>query len=99
DKNRHVVMRDPQDNRLKVFARSEATAENPAVSGARVLAQGLAAGAPTARAAIPTANAVRRGPVPTREQLFEAADEGYAAARNLGVRYNPAAVGDMSFRT
>lgn len=136
DKNRHVVMRDPQDNRLKVFARSEATAENPAVSGARVLAQGLAAGAPTARAAIPGTIAVTRNepvitgvtkgpggtiidqkmkpvtlmerdpsyvpsrtptPAPTREQLFDAADEGYTAARELGVLYNPAAVADMAF--
>jgi len=99
DKNKHVILRDPQDNRLKVFGRSEATAENPAVSGSRVLAQGLAAGAPTARAAVPAAAAVRRGPVPTRDQLYEVADEGYKAARDLGVRYNPAAVSDMSFRT
>jgi hypothetical protein len=97
---KHVILRDPQDNRLKVFGRSEATSENPAVSASRILSSGLAAGAPTARAAVPSVvQNVRRGPVPTREQLYEAADAGYTAARDLGVRYNPAAVGDMAFKT
>jgi|GEM_PF-5802828 len=99
DRSKHVILRDPQDNQLKVFARTEATNENPAVSVSRVLAPGLVAGAPTARAAIPAANAIRPRQIaaPTREALFEAAEQGYNQARNMGVRYDPAAVADMSF--
>lgn len=79
DKARHVVLRDPQDNRLKVFARSEATNENPAVSGSRILAQGVAAGAPTARvgAAVPAARAPAPA-VPPGQELT-------AAGQRIGV--------------
>lgn len=97
--NKHVVLRDPQDNRLKVFARSDETNENPMVSASRVLAAGLASGAPTARAAIPVANATKQAAAPSREALLQAANQGYKQARELGVRYDPAAVGDMAFRT
>lgn len=42
DSKKHVVLRDPSDNRVKVFARSEDTNEDAADSAARVLAPGLA---------------------------------------------------------
>jgi hypothetical protein len=61
DTAKHVILRDPQDNRLKVFARSEATSESPVVSASRILSPGLAAGAPTARAAVAAAPAMRQG--------------------------------------
>jgi hypothetical protein len=53
-----VAIRDPADGVVKVFNRTEATNENPAVGVSRVLAPGLAAGAATARpgiAAVPAA--------------------------------------------
>lgn len=55
DNSTQVAMRDPADNRVKVFSRSEDTNENPAVGVSRVLAPGLGAGAPTARPAIAAA--------------------------------------------
>lgn len=92
DRNKQVVLRDPADNRLKVFARSENTDEGALDAGARILAPGLAAGSPTARAAIPAA----ARSAPSRQALFDAADAGYDAARNLGVKFNPSAVGDVA---
>lgn len=93
DKGKQVVLRDPSDNRLKVFNRTQETDEGRLDAAARVLAPGLAAGAPTARAAIPAMRA------PSREQLFDAASKGYKAARNLGVRFEPQAVGDLAYKT
>ncbi len=48
DSSKHVVIRDPRDNQVKVFARGEDTNEGPAVGISRVLAPGLATG-PLAR--------------------------------------------------
>jgi len=56
DQARHVVLRDPADNRLKVFGRSSDTNESGIVGASRVLAPGLLAGAPTARAGLAPAN-------------------------------------------
>lgn len=69
DQAKHVVLRDPADNRLKVFARTPDTQESAAVGVARVLAPGLGAGAPTARAAIPLASQIKPG-----QQVAQAAD-------------------------
>lgn len=55
DTNKHVVLRDPADNKLKVFARSENTDEGMLSAGGRLLGTGLAAGAVTRRPSIPTA--------------------------------------------
>jgi hypothetical protein len=52
-----VAIRDPADNRVKIFARTPDTAESRAVGVSRILAQGLATGAPTARPGIPTPSA------------------------------------------
>lgn len=62
DSATQVALRDPADNQLKVYERSAETAESPAVGVARVLAPGLAAGAPTARAAIPAASKAAQRP-------------------------------------
>jgi hypothetical protein len=48
DKSKHVVIRDPRDNQVKVFARSDDTSEGGLVGASRVLAPGLATG-PLAR--------------------------------------------------
>ena len=54
DGNKHVVMRDPADNRLKVFSRSENTDEGALSAGGRLMGTGFAAGAVTRRPSIPT---------------------------------------------
>lgn len=71
---RHVVIRDPADNTLKVYDRSEDTNENAAVGVARVLAPGLASGAATARPAIPTKNVI-----PQASDTFSTAKPYYRA--------------------
>lgn len=55
DKNKHVVMRDPADNRLKVFGRTEDTDEGALSAGGRLMGTGFAAGAVTRRPAVPSA--------------------------------------------
>jgi hypothetical protein len=91
--NKHVILRDPSDNRLKVFARTPETDEGRMSAAGRLLMTGMAAGAPTARAAIPAV-----GRIPTREALFDAADAGYKSARNLGVQFDPRALSEEAFR-
>lgn len=81
--NKHVVLRDPADGRLKVFARNDATNENPVVSASRILAPGLAAGAPTARAMIPVATATKAA-VPSAQELKTVAKQGFEAFRDSG---------------
>lgn len=53
DTNKHVVLRDPADNKLKVFARAENTDEGMLSAAGRLLGTGMAAGAVTRRPAIP----------------------------------------------
>ncbi len=50
DRNKHVILLDPADNKLKVYGRSEDTDEGVLSSAGRLLGTGLASGAPTARA-------------------------------------------------
>lgn len=59
DSNKHVILRDPADNRLKVFARTPETNEGAAASLGRVLAPGMAAG--NIRTG-PTINAIKTAP-------------------------------------
>lgn len=61
DKNKHVVLRDPNDNTPKVYARTADTDEGRLSAAGRILLAGGGSGAPTARAAIPTPNVVRPG--------------------------------------
>lgn len=76
DNTKHVVIRDPADNTPKVYARTEATNESAAVGVARALAPGLAAGAPTARAAIPAASAAK---TVRASDIFSTAKPAYRA--------------------
>jgi hypothetical protein len=59
DRNKHAVLRDPADGRIKVYARSPETDEGAQFGVAQVLAPGLVAGAPTARAAMSAAPGVK----------------------------------------
>jgi hypothetical protein len=54
--NKHVILRDPADNRLKVFGRTENTDEGALSAGGRLMGTGFAAGAVTRRPAVPTTN-------------------------------------------
>ncbi len=53
DQNKQIILRDPSDNRLKVFARTDATDEGRASAAGRLLISGMASGAPTTRAMLP----------------------------------------------
>jgi hypothetical protein len=57
DQNKHVVLRDPADNVVKVFARTENTNEGRLASAGRLIGTGIAAGAPTVRASVGAARA------------------------------------------
>lgn len=73
DSKTQVAIRDPADNTVKVFSRSEGTNESGIVGAARVLAPGLAAGAPGARAVVtaPAKSQVRAS------DIFRTAKEPY----------------------
>lgn len=75
NKDLHVALRDPIDNTVKVFERSASTNEGPLVGASRVLAPGLMAGAPTARAMIPAAPSA----VPKASDIFATAKPSYKA--------------------
>lgn len=49
DQSKQVVLTDPTDNKIKIYARSDNTNEGMASSAGRLLQTGLATGAPTAR--------------------------------------------------
>lgn len=49
DSNKHAMLRDPSDNRLKIYERSPSTDEGVLSSAGRMLGTGLASGAPTSR--------------------------------------------------
>lgn len=84
DSARHVVLRDPADNKLKVFARSEDTNEMGITGAARVLAPGLAAGAATARPMIPAARAI--DVQPRASEIFATAKPDYKAFQREAVK-------------
>jgi len=75
DNTKHVVMRDPADNTPKVYAKSAETEESPIVGRARVLAPGMLAGAPTARAALPAAGHIQ----PKASDIMATAKPSYRA--------------------
>ena len=62
DQNKHIALRDPSDNKIKVFARADATDRNAMESIGRLAATGMSAGAPVARPAIPAAKAAEIRP-------------------------------------
>lgn len=61
DTKTQVILRDPADGRVKVYARTDDTNEGALSGVARVASQGLASGAPTARAMAPAVKAASEG--------------------------------------
>lgn len=59
DSNKHVMLRDPADGKLKVFARTDDTNEGVLSASGRLLGTGLATGAPVTRAVGPAVEAVQ----------------------------------------
>ena len=73
-----VALRDPTDGVVKVFERSPETDESAVTGVSRVLAPGLGAGAPTARAAI----GATRVPDVRASDIFSTAKPSYRAFKN-----------------
>lgn len=57
--NKHVILRDPHDGRLKVFGRTDNTDEGRLSAGGRLLGMGMGTGAVTRRPAIPSPSNVQ----------------------------------------
>ncbi len=79
DQNKHVALRDPADNRVKVYGRTTGftgTDEGRLGSIARLFATGAAAGAPTAR---PALGAVTANIQPKASEVFSSAKPFYRA--------------------
>ncbi len=78
DQSRQVALRDPKDGRIKVFARTPDTNEGVLSSAGRLLATGMAAGAPTARPALPSVSNIQ----PKASDIFATAKPYYRAFRD-----------------
>jgi hypothetical protein len=90
DQNQHVVLRDPADNRLKVYARTPDTNEGMISSLGRVAMTGMAAGAPTARPGV-VAGGVK---APSTEAIKGAARSLYKGPEIAGLEIKGQAVGN-----
>jgi hypothetical protein len=77
DQNKHVALRDPTDNRIKVFARTAETDEGRLSSAGRILSTGMATGAPAARPSIPAPTAAQV--TPKASDIFATAKPHYRA--------------------
>jgi hypothetical protein len=80
DQNKHVALRDPADNRVKIFARTEDTDEGALSAGGRLMMSGMGAGAATARPSIGVAAA--KEIQPTASDIFSSAKPFYRAFKN-----------------
>lgn len=78
DQNKQVALRDPADGKIKVFARSTETNEGALSAAGRLMGTGMAAGAPTARPAIPAASSL----TPKASDILSTAKPYYRAFRN-----------------
>lgn len=78
DQNKHVALRDPADNRVKVYARTGDTDEGGLSAAGRLLGTGMAAGAPTARPGM----AAVAAQAPKASDIFATAKPYYRAFRN-----------------
>lgn len=74
DQNKQVVLRDPNDNTLKVYARTENTDEGRLAAAGRILGTGMGAGAVTARPGLP---AVPKNIQPTASDVLSTAKPFY----------------------
>ena len=75
DSSKHVALRDPSDNTVKIYERSTDTTESGVVGAARVLASGLVSGAVTAR---PGLTAVKEM-APRASEIFSTSKPYYKA--------------------
>jgi hypothetical protein len=62
DSNKHVILRDPADGRLKVYGRTDDTNEGMLSAAGRLLGTGLATGSPVTRAFGPAVVAAESAP-------------------------------------
>lgn len=60
DQNKHIALRDPTDNKVRVFARTPETDEGMLSAAGRLIGTGSAAGAVTRRPAVPTLTVAER---------------------------------------
>lgn len=90
DKNKHVVLRDPADRKLKVYARSTETNEGMLSAAGRILMTGMGAGAPSTRPGLVAAPASR---APTVQELKSAASAGYKSPEIRGLEVTPESLG------
>lgn len=75
DNSKHVALRDPRDNTVKVYARSDATDEGALTGVSRVLSPGLGAGAPVGKLGSVATKFVN----PTSKEIIETAKPSYRA--------------------
>lgn len=92
DSKTQVAIRDPADNTVKIFSRSEDTNEIGATGVARTLAPGLAVGAPSARAVITAASRTRQ--IPRASEVFSTAKEPYRTFDALAIESPQAGTAD-----
>ena len=97
DQNKHVALRDPADNRVKLFARTPGTDEGALSSLGRILSTGAAVGAPT-KLAGGAGMAFKPTPAPSIEALKSAATAGYNAPEVLGLEIQPRSLTDLAQR-
>lgn len=86
DQSKQVALRDPTDNKIKIFARTSDTNEGVLSSAGRLLGTGLAVGAPTSRAAQIAA------PVAEAAQELRPGQQVIAAADRLSATGSPVQV-------
>lgn len=86
DQSKQVALRDPADNKIKIFARTPDTNEGVLSSAGRLLGTGLAVGAPTSRAAQIAA------PVAEAAQELRPGQQVIAAADRLSATGSPVQV-------
>jgi hypothetical protein len=88
DQNKQVILRDPTDNALKVYARTGDTNEGMLSSLGRILMTGMASGAPTARAMLPISNVA----APSIDALKTAARAGFESPEVASLAIKPTAL-------
>lgn len=78
DQNKHVILRDPADNTLKVYARTSNTDEGALSSAGRLLGTGMAVGAPTVRPGIASVEGIK----PLASDIISTAKPYYTAFKD-----------------
>lgn len=94
DSAQHVILRDPNDNKLKVYAKTQDTTEGGLTSAARLLAPGLAAGSVT-RVPGGVGAAVREA-VPAAAPALSEGQQVAQAAQRVGVELPRAVTSDST---